>query len=267
MLLAIDVGNTNLTLGLYCVSEGCPTTLLHQWRLETVHTRTADEYGLHIRQLLQSVDIAKERIGQVILASVVPILNRSLSQMAETTFGKPAMVVGPGLKTGMPILYHPPQDVGADRIVNAVAAYHRYQSACIVVDFGTATTFDSITAKGEYAGGAIVPGIQVSMNALFHKAARLPKVDIDRPPSVIGKSTVHAIQAGLYYGYAALVDGLVERMKAEMASPPTHVIATGGLARVVKEASVSLEAVDEELTLEGLRLIYLRNRPQIVMTH
>lgn len=255
MLLAFDIGNTNLTLGLY---DG--STRIHQWRLETVHQRTDDEYGLLVRQLLLGDGLPPSAITATIVASVVPVLTRTIEAMVTRLFGKPPMVVGPGLKTGIPVLYNPPKDVGADRIVNAVAAYARYQRACIVVDFGTATTFDSITEKGEYAGGAIAPGINISMVALFQHAAKLPKVDIARPPSVVGKSTVESIQSGVYFGYCGLVDGLVRRMKAEMKAPNAKVVATGGLAPVLVRDTETIEEVDEGLTLEGLRILYENNR-------
>lgn len=254
MLLAFDIGNTNLTIGLY---EG--DRRAHSWRLETVHTRTEDEYGLLVRQLLEGDGVSRSQVRDVIIASVVPAVTRTLEAMCRRLFGEAPMVVGPGIKTGVPILYNPPKDVGADRIVNAVAAYHRFGTACIVVDFGTATTFDSITKKGEYAGGAIAPGINISMAALFSSAAKLPKVDIARPPSVVGKSTVESIQSGVYFGYVALVDGLVHRMRAEMADDPVRVVATGGLAPVLERDSETIEAVDEALTLEGLRLIHALN--------
>ncbi|MEL7371489.1 MAG: type III pantothenate kinase [Myxococcota bacterium] len=254
MLLAIDIGNTNLTLGLYDDER-----LVRQWRLETVPTRTEDEYGLLVHQLLDGPDHAASDVKGVIVASVVPILTATITSMVRRSFGLEAKVIGPGLKTGIPILYNPPKDVGADRIVNAVAAYHRFKCACIVVDFGTATTFDSISAKGEYAGGAIAAGIQISMTALFRNAAKLPKVDITRPTHVVGKSTVESIQSGLYFGYVSLVDGLVERMKAEMNANPIRVIATGGLAPTISEDAKCIETVDETLTLDGLRLVYSLN--------
>lgn len=255
MLLAIDVGNTNITLGLF---RG--DTLTESWRLETHHDRTGDEYGLMLRMLIEHAGHAAKDVEDVIIASVVPILTGTLERCVKRAFKKDPLIVGPGIKTGMPILYNPPKDVGADRIVNAVAAYARYKSACIIVDLGTATTFDSVTERGEYAGGAIVPGIKISMNALFHAAAKLPKVDIQRPSAVVGKSTVESMQAGIYYGYAALVDGLVRRMRAEMKADPVHVLATGGLAPLIAEATETIERVDEGLTLDGLRLIWAMNR-------
>ena len=255
MLFAFDIGNTNLTLGLY---DG--DRLNHQWRLETVPTRTADEYSLLVRQLLNGADLTADDIDDVIVASVVPALTSTITAMTRRIFGRAPMVVGPGLRTGVPIRYNPPKDVGADRLVNALAAYHRCQCACIIVDFGTATTFDSVSPRGEYAGGAIATGIQISMNALFQNAAKLPKVDIERPPNVVGRSTVESIQSGLYYGYASLVDGLVQRMRAEMATDPIRVIATGELAPIIAQDARSIDEVDETLTLEGLRLIYALNK-------
>lgn len=256
MLLAFDIGNTNLSLGLY---DG--ERLAHQWRLETVPSRTDDEYGLLILQLLSRARLTPDGVDGVIVASVVPLLTTTITSMVRRVFGREPMVVGPGLRTGIPVLYNPPKDVGADRIVNALAAYHRFRCACIVVDFGTATTFDSITAKGEYAGGAIATGIQISMTALFQNAAKLPKVDIERPAHVVGKSTVESIQSGLYFGYASMVDGLVTRIKAEMNVDPIRVVATGGLAPVIARDARSIEDVDETLTLEGLRLVYALNAP------
>jgi type III pantothenate kinase len=255
MLLALDVGNTNITVGLYRGTE-----ILEIWRLQTVHARTADEYGLMLRQLIAQAGHDAAAIDAVIAASVVPILTRTTQDLVKRAFGKEALIVGPGIKTGMPILYDTPKDVGADRIVNAVAAFKRYGTACIVVDFGTATTFDSITERGEYAGGAIAPGIQISMEALFSRAAKLPKVDIQRPRAVVGRNTVESMQSGIYFGYAGLVDGLVRRMRTEMKADPVRVIATGGLASLVAKDSETIEAVDDALTLEGLRLIYEMNR-------
>ena len=251
MLLAIDVGNSNITVGLY---EGAAIQRI--WRLQTVHARTSDEYGLMMRQLVEQAGFGISQIDGVIVASVVPVLTRTVEELVTSTFGRAPVVIGPGIKTGMPILYDSPKDVGADRIVNAVAAFKRFGTACIVVDFGTATTFDSITERGEYAGGAIAPGIAISMDALFSRAAKLPKVDIQRPKAVVGRNTVESMQAGIYFGYVGLVDGLVRRMRTEMKADPVRVIATGGLATVVARDSETIEAVDDALTLEGLRLIY-----------
>jgi type III pantothenate kinase len=263
MLLAFDVGNSNLTLGLYR-----DESLAEIWRIQTVHARSADEYGLLVRQFLQLGGYRTEDVDAVIIASVVPALTGTIEQLAERVFGVSAMIVGPGLKTGVSIRYDPPKDVGADRIVNAVAAYARVRAACIVVDFGTATTFDSITDQGEYAGGAIAPGIQISMEALFLRAAKLPRVDIIRPKSVVGRNTVESMQSGVFFGYVGLVDGLVRRMQAEMQErrepslrgTPIRVLGTGGLAPIIQEASETIEQVDEGLTLEGLAMIYRMNR-------
>lgn len=254
MLLAFDVGNTNITLGLY---DG--DRLIESFRLETVHSRTSDEYGLLVRNLLGGIGVLPEKVGGVIIASVVPVVTGTVEMMVGRLFAPPPLIVGPGIKTGMPVLYNPPKDVGADRIVNGVAAFERTKSACIVVDFGTATTFDSITGRGEYAGGAIAPGLKLAMDALFSRTAKLPKVDVARPEHVVGKSTVESIQSGCYFGYAALVDGLVSRMKKEMGEP-VRVIATGGLATVIARETETIEEVDEHLTLEGLRILYERNR-------
>ena len=255
MLLAIDVGNSNLTLGLFNGQK-----LEHHWRLETSSRRTADEYGLLVTQLLRNSSYENSDLDAVIIASVVPNLTPQLEQFVETTFNLRAMVVGPGLKTGMKISYNPPKDVGADRIVNGVAAYNTCQSACIVVDFGTATTFDSIGKNGEYQGGAIAPGVQISMDALFQRAAKLPKVDVQKPSQVVGKSTVESMQAGAFFGYVGLVDGLVQRMKAEMGPDNVQVLATGGLAKNIAAESKTINAVHENLTLDGLRLIYELNK-------
>jgi type III pantothenate kinase len=254
MLLSFDVGNTNITIGLH---DG--ERLVESFRLESVHARTPDEYGLSTRALLWGAGVEPERISDVIIASVVPVLTRTIELTSEKLFKRTPLVVGPGFKTGMPVLYNPPKDVGADRIVNGVAAYERTKSACIVVDFGTATTFDSITGRGEYAGGAIAPGLKLAMDALFARTAKLPKVDVARPEHVVGKSTVESIQSGCYFGYVGLVDGLVSRMKAEMAEP-VRVIATGGLATVIAGEAAAIDEIDENLTLDGLRILYERNR-------
>lgn len=263
MLLAFDVGNSNLTLGLFQ-----DESLRESWRIQTVHARTADEYGLLVRQFLELSGHRPQDVEAVIVASVVPALTGTVEALSRRLFGVEAMVVGPGLKTGIPVRYDPPKDVGADRIVNAVAAYARTKAACIVVDFGTATTFDSITDQGEYWGGAIAPGIQISMEALFLRAAKLPRVDIARPKSVVGRSTVESMQSGVFYGYVGLVDGLVRRMQAEMRErrepsrrdEPIRVLGTGGLAGVIAEVSETLEEVDEQLTLDGLAMLYRMNR-------
>ena len=229
MLLAIDVGNTNTVLGLYDMSAGGPPTLAHHFRIATNRSATSDEMGELILSLVERRRIAVPAIEGSILASVVPQLNRIFVEACTRRFGVAPIVVGPGVKTGMPILVDQPNEVGADRIVNAVAGFAKYKQALIIVDFGTGTTFDAVTDKGEYLGGAIAPGIDISMDALFSRAAKLPRVELRRPPKVIGKNTIHALQSGLLYGYAGLVDELVSRMSAELAVP-TKVVATGGLA-------------------------------------
>jgi len=255
MLLVMDVGNTNTVLGVY---DG--TTLVAHWRLTTVRDRTVDEYGILARNLLSLARIDAKAIDGVIIASVVPPLDGVLEAMARTYFGLTPLFVEPGVKTGMPILYDNPQEVGADRIVNGVAAYERCRQAVIVVDFGTATTFDAISAKGEYLGGAIAPGLAISAEALFQRAARLPRVDVRKPPKVIGRNTTHSLQSGLFFGYMALVSGILSRMRAEMGEP-VRTIGTGGLSAALKsELSGLLDEVDPNLTLEGLRLLHDRNR-------
>lgn len=252
-LLAVDVGNTNTVLGLYEGSE-----LLRHWRLTTRREETADEIALSVRGLLEASG-RPEAPRDVIIANVVPPLKFPLRQALRQICGQEPLFVEPGIKTGMPILYDIPQEVGADRIVNAVAAYARLGGPCIVVDFGTATTFDVVTERGEYAGGVIVPGISVSADALFEKAARLWRVEIRRPERVIGKTTIASVQSGLYFGYLSLVDGVVDRIARELGVKP-RVIATGGLAELFGGGSERIEEVDPLLTLKGLLLIHERNR-------
>jgi len=252
-LLAVDVGNTNTVLGLYDGAE-----LVRHWRLTTRREATSDEISLSVRGLLAEAGRGSER-PEVIVASVVPSLRFPLKQAFRQMFGAEPLFVEPGVKTGMPILYDVPQEVGADRIVNAVAAHARFGGLCIVVDFGTATTFDVVTAKGEYAGGVIVPGISISAEALFERAARLWRVEIRRPERVVGKTTAASIQSGLYFGYLSLVDGVIERIEKELGERP-RVIATGGLAELFGGGSERIEEIDPLLTLTGLRLIHERNR-------
>jgi type III pantothenate kinase len=255
MLVAIDLGNTHTVIGIY---EG--ERLLHHWRISTVADRTTDEHGVMLNALLTGAALGTPlRPEGVAIACVVPPLNQTMEQLSEKYFHCTPLLVGPGIKTGMPILYENPKEVGADRIVNAVAAFEHFKSACIVVDFGTATTFDYITGHGEYVGGAIAPGLGISMEALVQHAAKLYRVELVRPREAVGRTTVGAIQSGLIFGYTALVDGLVERIIRERGEK-TRVIATGGLAELIAPESETIEEVDEFLTLKGLRMIFDRNR-------
>jgi len=252
MLLVIDIGNTNTSLGVF---DG--DTLVTHWRLTTARSRTVDEWGVHARNLFALAELDFKAIDAIAIASVVPPLNFTLKRMAEVYFRLTPLFVDHLTDTGVPILYQPPSDVGADRIVDAVAAIHRYGTPCVVVDFGTATTFDAINSKGEYLGGVITPGITISADALFERAAKLPRVEIKRPENVIGSSTVGAMQSGLYHGYVGLVDGILRKMIDDL-DGSVRVIATGGLAPLIAKGSEFIQEVDETLTLEGLRLVYRR---------
>jgi type III pantothenate kinase len=259
MLLAIDVGNTNIVLGVF---DGA--TLVQSWRLQTLRERTADELGLLVDGLFAHSRIERVQIRGVILGSVVPPLTGTMRAMVKRYFGVALLNVEPGVNTGMPILYEPPSEVGADRIVNAVAAVEKFggrDRPMIVVDFGTATTLDAITAKAEYLGGAICPGVTISADALFQRAARLPRIDVRKPASVVGRTTVGAMESGLFYGYVGMVEGLVRRMSAELGGNAICV-ATGGLADVIAPETDLIRHVDPDLTLHGLRLVWERNQPK-----
>ena len=261
MLLAIDVGNTNIVLGVF---DGA--RLAESWRLMTIRERTSDELGILVTHLFERSRVDLGSVDGIILSSVVPPLTRTLEEMCERYFDKRPVTVDPTSNTGMPVLYQPAADVGADRVVNGVAAYERFGrrggTPVIVVDFGTATTFDAISKAGEYLGGVICPGIGISADALFQRAARLPRVDVRKPPAVIGQTTVTSMQSGLFFGYVSMVDGIVNRMRAEMDDGARATcVATGGMADVLAADTTTIQHVEPDLTLQGLQMIWVRQPP------
>lgn len=258
-LLAIDIGNTNVSMGIFAYS-GDAGALAHHWRLSTRREQTSDEVGALLRALFRDEEVDPGDITHVIISSVVPPLLPIWERMCSKLFERSPLVVGPGVRTGMPVRYESPREVGADRIVNAVAAYDIHGGPIIAIDFGTATTFDCVSRQGEYLGGAIFPGILISMEALFERTSMLHRVEIARPKSVIGQTTTHSLQSGLLYGYAGLVESMVARIRGEL-GPDARVIATGGLAQRIAEECPAIERVEPFLTLEGLRILFEKNRP------
>ncbi len=258
MLLVLNVNNTNTVIAIYPVIGERIGELRATWRISTRQAQTADEYGILIRNLMQTEGVDSKEISGIVIASVVPPIDWILRQFSERYFNHNPLFIEPGVKTGLPILTDNPGEVGADRVANCVVAFQQYGGPCIVVDFGTATNFDVVSKQGEFLGGAIAPGVNVAAEALFARAARLPRVEIKRPPKVIGTNTVDNLQIGLFYGHIGLVDGILARMIAEL-GPETKCVATGGLARLIDGESKFISEVNDTLTLEGLRIIYQRN--------
>lgn len=259
MLLALNVNNTNTVIALYPIQNGHAGKLRITWRISTRQAQTADEYGILVRNLLQGEGIGAKDITGIVIASVVPPIDWILRQFCERYFGQKPLFIEPGVKTGIPVRTDNPGEIGADRIANCVGAFEQYGGPCIVVDFGTATNFDVISAKGEFLGGAIAPGLNISAEALFARAARLPRVEIKRPAKIIGTNTVDNLQIGLFYGHIGLVDSILERMIGELGKE-TICVATGGLAHLIAGDSKYISHINDTLTLEGLRLIYDRHR-------
>ena len=264
MLLVIDVGNTNTVLGVFEAKsgKGGACRLIAHWRVSTAKAQMVDEYGVLFRNLFAMHGLEVSSVQGIVISSVVPPLDSTLREVCERYFHSRPLFIEPGVKTGMPVHYDNPAEVGADRIVNSVAAFERYGGPCIVVDFGTATTFDVVSRKGEYLGGVITPGIGISADALFEHTARLPRVDVRKPPRVLGTNTVNSLQSGLYYGYLGLIDGILERLIAELGEN-VNIVATGGLAPLMGGGSKYIREINDLLTLEGLRIIYERNQVHV----
>lgn len=255
MLFVLDIGNTQIVAGVISGDR-----VIHSWRMRTERNKTSDELGIQFYNFLEHSGIKVEEIEGIAISNVVPPLTIILTIMCKKYFHKEPFFVGPGIKTGMPILYDNPKEVGADRIVNAVSAYRKYKNALVVIDFGTATTFDCVSKKGEYIGGIIIPGIEISLEALAERTAKLPKIELIKPATVIAKNTVSAIQSGIIYGYAGMVDAICEKIHKEMGEEKINFIATGGLANVIAKETKYIEEVDENLTLYGLKILYELNQ-------
>ena len=257
VIFVIDIGNTQMVMGVYREKQ-----LLTSWRISTNKTSTSDEYAMLVVQLFQNSGLDWRDVSGIIISSVVPSINYTIEHMCRRYFHMDPLLVGPGIKTGLNIRYDNPREVGADRIVNAIAAIDQYGGPCIIVDMGTATTFCAISEKNEYMGGVIIAGLRMSTEALTDRAARLPRIELEKPPTVIGRNTVHSMQSGAIYGYVGQVDYIVRRMKKEMNAPNARVVATGGLSRLIASESEMIQEVNGLLTLEGLRLLYERNKPE-----